>query len=80
MKTELITTLKRQATKLLKKLREEKEPVLITKHGKPSAYQVDVDHFEQIQKKLRLLAKPVFPEWVGAGSVDRFRLLYKLLS
>jgi prevent-host-death family protein len=55
MKTELVTTLKRQATKLLKELREEKEPVLITEHGKPSAYLVDVEHFEQIQKKLKLL-------------------------
>lgn len=55
MKTELVTTLKRQATKLLKELREEKEPILITEHGKPSAYLVDVDQFEQIQKKLTLL-------------------------
>jgi prevent-host-death family protein len=55
MKTELVTTLKRQATKLLKELREEKEPVLITEHGKPSAYLVDVDYFEHIQKKLSLL-------------------------
>ena len=55
MKTELVTTLKRHATKLLKELREEKEPVLITEHGKPSAYLVDVDHFEKIQKKLKLL-------------------------
>lgn len=55
MKTELVTTLKRQATKLLKELREEKEPVLITEHGKPPAYLVDVDHFEHIQKKLKLL-------------------------
>ena len=55
MKTELVTTLKRKATKLLAELREEKEPVLITEHGKPSAYLVDVEHFEQIQKKLELL-------------------------
>ena len=55
MKTELVTTLKRQATKLLKELKEEKEPILITEHGKPSAYLVDVDQFEQIQKKLTLL-------------------------
>jgi prevent-host-death family protein len=55
MKTELVTTLKRQATKLLAELREEKEPVLITEHGKPSAYLVDVEQFEQIQKKLKLL-------------------------
>ena len=55
MKTELVTTLKRKATQLLKELREEKEPVLITEHGRPSAYLVDVDHFENIQKKLSLL-------------------------
>jgi prevent-host-death family protein len=55
MKTELVTTLKRKATKLLAELHEEKEPVLITEHGKPSAYLVDVEHFEQIQRKLKLL-------------------------
>lgn len=55
MKTELVTTLKRHATKLLKELHKHKEPVLITEHGKPSAYLIDVDQFEQIQKKLSLL-------------------------
>lgn len=55
MKTELVTTLKRQATKVLKELREEKEPILITEHGKPSAYLVDVDHFNHLQKKIALL-------------------------
>jgi PHD/YefM family antitoxin component YafN of YafNO toxin-antitoxin module len=28
--------------------------VLITEHSRPSAYLVDVDHFEEIQKKLEL--------------------------
>lgn len=55
MKTELVTTLKRQATKVLKELKEKKEPVLITEHGKPSAYLVDVDHFESLNRKLNLL-------------------------
>lgn len=55
MKTELVTTLKREATKVLKELRQEKEPVLITEHGKPSAYLVDVEHFEYLQKKLVIL-------------------------
>ncbi|MDZ7773177.1 MAG: type II toxin-antitoxin system prevent-host-death family antitoxin [Balneolaceae bacterium] len=55
MKTEIVTTLKRHATKLLEELHEEKEPVLITEHGKPSAYLVDVEHFEEIQRKLKLL-------------------------
>jgi prevent-host-death family protein len=45
MKSELVTTVKRQATKLLTELREEKEPVLITEHGRPSVYLVDVDQF-----------------------------------
>lgn len=55
MKSEMVTTLKRHATKLLEELHEKKEPVLITEHGKPSAYLVDVDHFEEIQKRLELL-------------------------
>lgn len=55
MKTELVTTLKRQATAVLKELRENKEPVLITEHGKPSAYLVDVNHFEHLQRRLKLL-------------------------
>lgn len=55
MKMEHVTTLKRHATKLLEELHKEKEPVLITEHSKPSAYLVDVDHFEQIQQKLKLL-------------------------
>ncbi|HAW78616.1 MAG TPA: type II toxin-antitoxin system prevent-host-death family antitoxin [Balneola sp.] len=55
MKTELVTTLKRQATQVLKELKDKKEPVLITEHGKPSAYLVDVEHFEKLNKKLALL-------------------------
>lgn len=55
MKTELVTTLKRQATKVLAELRQGHEPVLITEHGKPAAYLVNVDHFEALQKKLVLL-------------------------
>ena len=55
MKTELVTTLKRQATRILSELRESREPVLITEHGKPSAYLVDVDDFEYQQNRLRIL-------------------------
>jgi len=47
MKTEPVTTLKRQAKKLLKELREQKEPVIITEHGKPSAYLVDSSSFKK---------------------------------
>ncbi|PCJ47616.1 MAG: hypothetical protein COA74_10790 [Gammaproteobacteria bacterium] len=55
MKVELVTTLKRQATKILAELRESKEPVLITEHGKPSAYLIDVDDYNFIQDRLVIL-------------------------
>ena len=55
MKVELVTTLKRQATKILSDLHESKEPVLITEHGQPSAYLVDVDDYEMMQNRMRLL-------------------------
>ncbi len=49
MKVELVTSLKRQATKILADLHDTKEPVLITEHGKPSAYLIDVDDYEFMQ-------------------------------
>ena len=55
MKVELITTLKRQATKILQDLHTSKESVLITEHGKPSAYLVDVDDYEMMQKRMSIL-------------------------
>ncbi|HHJ40140.1 MAG: antitoxin [Methylothermaceae bacteria B42] len=55
MKIELVTTLKRQATRILAELRESKEPVLITEHGRPSAYLVDVEDFELMQRRMRIL-------------------------
>lgn len=55
MKVELVTNLKRQATAILADLRESREPVLITEHGKPSAYLVDVKDYELMQRRLALL-------------------------
>lgn len=55
MKVELVTSLKRQATKILSDLRNDKEPVLITEHGKPSAYLVDVEFYELMQNRLLIL-------------------------
>lgn len=55
MKTELVTTLKRKATKILADLHESKEPVLITEHGQPSAYLVDVHDFESMQNRMKIL-------------------------
>ncbi len=55
MKTEPVTTLKRHATRLLADLRESGEPVLITEHGKPVAYLVDVESCEFMQQRLAIL-------------------------
>lgn len=55
MRIELVTTLKRQATKLLAELHKSKEPILITEHGQPSAYLVDVEDYELMQDRMRLL-------------------------
>lgn len=55
MKMELVTTLKRQATKILAELHASKEPVLITEHGQPSAYLVDVNDYEMMQNRMRIL-------------------------
>lgn len=55
MKVELVTSLKRQATKILADLHKSKEAVLITEHGEPSAYLVDVQDYEFMQRRLTLL-------------------------
>ena len=55
MRTELVTTLKRQATELLSELERDREPILITQHGIPSAYLVDVQTYETLQQRMTLL-------------------------
>ena len=55
MRTELVTTLKRQATELLDELERSREPILITQHGLPSAYLVDVETYELLQRRMTLL-------------------------
>lgn len=55
MRTEVVTTLKRQATELLSELERSKEPILITQHGVPSAYLIDVETYESLQTRMNLL-------------------------
>jgi len=55
MRTELVTTLKRQATELLSELERDREPILITQHGTPSAYLIDVETYDTLQRRVRLL-------------------------
>ena len=55
MRTELVTTLKRQATELLSDIERDKEPILITQHGLPSAYLVDVETYQLMQQRMAIL-------------------------
>ena len=55
MRTELVTTLKRQATELLSDIERDREPILITQHGLPSAYLVDVESYELQQQRMSIL-------------------------
>jgi prevent-host-death family protein len=64
MRIELVTNLKRQATKILSELHESKEPVLITEHGRPSAYLIDVDDYEMMQDRISIL------EGIARGEVS----------
>jgi prevent-host-death family protein len=55
MKTELVTTLKRKATDIISELADDQEPVLITQHGRPAAYLIDVESYDAMQQRMRLL-------------------------
>lgn len=55
MKIELLSTLKGDTTRLLSDMRETGEPVLITDHGKPAAYLVDVESYEFMQQRMTIL-------------------------
>lgn len=55
MRTEHVTILTRQATKLLAELHESKEPILITEHGQPSAYLLDVADYELMLNRMNIL-------------------------
>jgi len=55
MRTELVTTLKRRATEIIADLQEERDSILITQHGKPAAYLVDVLTYEEMNRRISVL-------------------------
>jgi prevent-host-death family protein len=55
VKTELVTTLKRRATEIIAELQEARDPILITQHGRPAAYLVDVGTYEEMNRRLSVL-------------------------
>ena len=55
MRTELVTTLKRRATDLLAELEHDKRPILITQHGLPAAYLLNVETYEALRERVSIL-------------------------
>ena len=71
MRTELVTTLKRQATELLSDIERDKEPILITQHGLPSAYLLDVETYQLMQQRMAILEGIARGEQVVAEATER---------
>ena len=64
MKTVIVTKLKREATQVISELAQDREPVLVTEHGKPAAYLLDVETYEAQMQRLKLM------EDIGRGEAD----------
>lgn len=71
MRTELVTNLKRKATEIIAEIEVQRDPVLITQHGRAAAYLVDVETYEHTQRHLALL------EGIARGerAIDEGRVL-----
>ena len=70
MRTELVTTLKRKATEIISNMETHKVPILITQHGRPAAYLLDVTTFEGLQRKIEVLEGIALgEEAVRAGNI-----------
>ena len=55
MATRPVTEIKRHATAILAKLRDDREPVVITEHGRSSAVLLDLESYQRLQARLTLL-------------------------
>ncbi|WP_411846755.1 type II toxin-antitoxin system prevent-host-death family antitoxin [Roseibacillus persicicus] len=55
MRTEVVTTLKRRATDLISEISSAREPIMITQHGLPAAYLVDVESYQKMEARVDLL-------------------------
>ena len=55
MPTQSITNPEQRATDLLAELKRGGEPILITQHGVPRAYLVDVEGYERLRQRLAIL-------------------------
>ena len=50
-----VTEVKRNATAIIARMREDREPVIVTEHGRAAAVLVDVESYEAMQRRIALL-------------------------
>lgn len=50
-----MTTLKRKATDLISEISTAHEPIMITQHGIPAAYLVDVESYQYMESRVKML-------------------------
>lgn len=55
MRSELVSTLMRKATKIISEIERERRPILIIRQGRPAAYLVDVETYEKLRNRLEIL-------------------------
>ena len=55
MRAELVTTLKRKATDLISEITADQEPIMITQHGVPAAYLIDVESYQRMEARVKIL-------------------------
>jgi prevent-host-death family protein len=55
MRTELVTSLKRKGTDLISEISLNREHIMITQQGFPSAYLMDVESYQTMQDRIELL-------------------------
>ena len=55
MRTELVTSLKRRATKIIEDLEQDVGPVMITQHGRPAAYLMGIRAYDNLRRRVSIL-------------------------
>jgi prevent-host-death family protein len=53
--TEPVTTLKRNASKIIANAKRTREPVVITQNGLPAVYLIDFKSYETLQTRIKIL-------------------------
>ena len=51
----ILSELLPSAGQIIKKMKRRKTPMLVTQNGKPAAYLMDVNTYERLQRRMRIL-------------------------